>query len=276
MFEADDEKEDLFVVITLFAAAFTVQDLEFILIQDHHISVGDNTVEGKRFTPEIAGLSYEQHRSNTFDSLDHYNSFQRSVHIVTPGRQCRRYQHGRELKCPHEIAISMLVNRIHVPDVSKSVRIGTRRQSGRPLKALDRYKIRDYSIDQKGKKYKVKGTKRKVGDFIVPEMSKNTSFPVGDDVCEELDPALMNSITPISQEKSASHILVPSFLESIPMQSLAVLDLLSLRYLPLDSKELDRVNLALVKDNHELEDMHSNKVSWNPIQLRGVVSFTSQ
>jgi hypothetical protein len=136
--------------------------MEFIRIQDHYISVDDNTVEGKRFTPEIAVILYEQYRSNAFDTLDDYNSFQHKVHIVTPGRQCNCYQHGREFKCPHTIAISILVDRINVPDVAKSVKIGTRRQSGRPIEALDRYKIQDYGIDQKGKKDKAKGTKRKV------------------------------------------------------------------------------------------------------------------
>jgi hypothetical protein len=230
-------------------------NMEFIRIQEHYISVDDNTIEGERFTPEIAGVLYEQYRSNAFDSFDHYNSFQRKVHIVTPSRQCNCYQHGREFKCPHTIAISILVDRIQVPDAAKGIKVGTRRQSGRPKQALDRYKIQDYSIDQRGNEDKRKGIKRKVGHFLVPEVSKDASVHVGDGFGKERDPALMNSVTPISQEKDVSHILVPSSLEPIPMESLALLDLWSMRYLPLELKELERVNLELAQDNHELEDI---------------------
>lgn len=50
-------------------------EMDFVRIQEHYLSVNDNTIEGKRFTPEIAKLLYEQYMSNTFLSFDHYSSF---------------------------------------------------------------------------------------------------------------------------------------------------------------------------------------------------------
>ena len=123
--------------------------MAFIRIQDHYISVKDNTVEGNPFTPEIASLLYGQYRSNAFDSFDHYNLFQHKVHVVTPCRKCNCYQYGREFKCPHTIGIAILVDKIYVPVVAKGVFLGCKRQSGRPKLALDHYHIQDYSIDHK-------------------------------------------------------------------------------------------------------------------------------
>jgi hypothetical protein len=238
--------------------------MDFIRIQEHYISVDDNTVEGERFTAVNAKLLYEQYRSNAFDSFDHYKSFQKKVHIVTPGRQCNCYQYGREFTCPHTIAISIIVDKIHVPDVAKGILVGTRRKSGRPKLARDRYEVQDYSFDTKEKEdqsKKSKGTKRKVGSIDLPEVSQVVSLPEVsqvvsisgvDDIHKALDlsTALVNNVTPISHEKSVSSILVP-YWESIPMESLPFFDLLSMRYLPLKEIESHKVNDAL-SANHDL------------------------
>ena len=230
--------------------------MAFIRIQDHYISVEDNTVEGNPFTPEIARLLYDQYRSNSFDSFDQYNSFQHKVHVVTPCRKCNCYQYGREFKCPHTIGIAILVDKIYVPDVAKGVLLGCKRQSGRPKLALDRYHIQDYSIDQKGvkdKSMKSKGTKRKIGSFSFPVVSKVLLLPDADEkaLCQDTIPASM--VTPISQEKSASSLLVPFSLDSIPMEAIPFLDLISMRYLPLDVLDAEKVKDAL-SNNHAESD----------------------
>ena len=229
-------------------------NIQFIRIQEHYISVEDNTVKGESITKEIAGLLFEQYRSNNFDSFNDYSKFQRHVHIVTPDRTCNCYRYGREFKCPHTIAISILVDRLHVPEVAKGVLVGTRRQSGRPKLALDRYQFQDDSIKhQKDKSTKSKGTKRKIGVFNLPEISEIDSVPVADD--NNLDPVSVSvtNVTPISQEKSAPSILVP-FWDSIPMESLPFLDLTAMRYLPLKEIELDRVKDAL-SYNHDVNTL---------------------
>jgi hypothetical protein len=186
--------------------------MAFIRIQDHSISVEDNTVEGNPFTPEIARLLYDPYRSNALDPFDHYDSFQHKVHVVTPCRKYNCYQYGREFKCPHTIGIAILVDKIYVPDVAKGVLLGCKRQSGRPKVALDRYHIQDNSIDQKEGKHKTmksKGTKRKMGSFSFPVVSKVLLLPNADEkaLCQDTIP--VSTVTSISQEKSASSLLVP-------------------------------------------------------------------
>lgn len=120
--------------------------MRFITVNEHLIAVDSNRIGNEPFDQAMADSIYTQYTTCKWDSMDHFNSFQLHVHVITPQRSCNCHEFGNNFKCCHVMCLEMLVDNIAVPDSAKTVPLGTKRKPGRPRKAVGRYKIQDYRI----------------------------------------------------------------------------------------------------------------------------------
>lgn len=120
--------------------------INFINVQDYHIGVTDNRIDGEVFNYELAKQLFEHYKNDDYNSMDQYTAFQQHVHIIDPNRKCNCYEFGREFKCKHSLCVQILVDKIPVDPSAKTILLGQRRKPGRPKKAAGRYVIQEYNM----------------------------------------------------------------------------------------------------------------------------------
>ena len=122
--------------------------VKFYHVDGHYIGVHGNKVGKVEFDLATAKKIYEEYKTNGYTSMNEYNSFQKNVYVVSPQRTCNCYEFGRKFKCPHATCVKILIDKIDVPDAAKTIPLSCRRKAGRPKKALERYEIQDYGVNE--------------------------------------------------------------------------------------------------------------------------------
>ena len=119
----------------------------FRKVEDHFISITRKTKKNVQLTLLEAENIFKTYCESSYKSMDSYNSFQKYVHVITPDRRCNCYEFGRKFKCPHATCVRILIDKIQVPQIAKSVPLSCNRKPGRPPMALGRYDVQDFAQD---------------------------------------------------------------------------------------------------------------------------------